>query len=361
MRGAASATLLALLVAGCAPAGHDAAGTAARAAGAAAAQRELGRGVYNFRCYFCHGYSGDARTLASTFLEPHPRDFTAAAAAELTRDAMRHAVRDGRDGTAMKGFASVLSPAEIEAVVEFVRDEFIERKLPNTRYHTAANGWPDHDRYRAAFPFATGSIALDTPTPDLAPELAAGKRLYMGACVSCHDRGRARDDGATWELRAVSYPPNVDACLGCHVYSDALHGRPQPHDARGEPARPRPDARHAGPGNPYARHDIPPRLARATPLERRGEALYQRNCAFCHAADGSGRNWIGAFLEPHPRDLTDREFARARSRRQLAQAIGDGIPGTSMPAWKAVLEADEIDAVAAYIARAFLRPDVRPD
>jgi len=39
---------------------------------------ELGRKVYNFRCYFCHGYSGDARTVAASQLLPPPRDFTRA-------------------------------------------------------------------------------------------------------------------------------------------------------------------------------------------------------------------------------------------------------------------------------------------
>ncbi len=39
---------------------------------------EQGRAVYNFRCYFCHGYSGDAKTLAATYLQPPPRDFSAA-------------------------------------------------------------------------------------------------------------------------------------------------------------------------------------------------------------------------------------------------------------------------------------------
>ena len=25
-----------------------------------------GRAIYNFRCYFCHGYSGNARTVAAS-------------------------------------------------------------------------------------------------------------------------------------------------------------------------------------------------------------------------------------------------------------------------------------------------------
>jgi len=337
------ATLAALLLAGCMQAGPDPA--PAPVAAVPGAVREPGREVYNFRCYYCHGYSGDARTLAATLLDPPPRDFTALAPAALSREAIIAAVRDGRPGTAMKGFGAVLGAAEIEAVADFVRDEFMVRKARNTRYHTAANGWPDHERYRAAFPFATGEIALDTPGEELAPEQAAGKRLYMGACVSCHDRGRVREEGAAWELRAVSYPPNEDACVGCHTYSKALHGRGSPHPAG-------PDGRASGAG-PYALHDAPPRIAALTAQERRGEHLFQRNCAFCHAADGSGRNWIGAFLEPHPRDFTDRRFLSQRSRRQLTGAIRDGLPGTSMPAWKSVLEEEEIRDVVAYIARAF--------
>jgi cytochrome c oxidase cbb3-type subunit 3 len=89
-----------------------------------------------------------------------------------------------------------------------------------------------------------------------------------------------------------------------------------------------------------------------------GERLFQENCAFCHAADGTGKNWIGSFLEPRPRDLTDKAFMSGMTRERLAQTIRDGLPGTSMPAWKSVLTADEIDALVAYIHRAFhpLRP-----
>ena len=67
---------------------------------------EAGRSVYNFRCYFCHGYSGDARTLAAEFLSPPPRDFTdtdpealrsARAHAELNRVSL-HLVLDRLSG-----------------------------------------------------------------------------------------------------------------------------------------------------------------------------------------------------------------------------------------------------------------------
>ena len=40
------------------------------ATAAASDSHETGRAIYNFRCYFCHGYSGDAQTLAARYLSP---------------------------------------------------------------------------------------------------------------------------------------------------------------------------------------------------------------------------------------------------------------------------------------------------
>jgi cytochrome c oxidase cbb3-type subunit 3 len=319
---------------------------------------ESGRKIYNFRCYFCHGYSGNARTLAATYLDPKPRDFTEADVKELDRAHMIETIRDGHAGTAMAGFRGILTPGEIEQVADFVRDEFMLRKAVNTRYHTAANGWPKHERYRDAYAFATGEIGLDTPWEELSPQQAAGKRLYLASCVSCHDRGRAGEDGVSWELRAVSYPPNEDSCLTCH----GADGRIKPSAKQMLSKVPEPDAtvapharrpKHADATNPYAMHDVVPRIAGLSADERKGEQLYQKNCAFCHAADGTGRNWIGAFLQPHPRDLTDPRAMVKMTRERLYATIREGVPGTSMPAWKSVLEEQDIEMLAAYISRAF--------
>jgi cytochrome c oxidase cbb3-type subunit 3 len=77
--------------------------------------------------------------------------------------------------------------------------EFVQARAPNTRYHTRANGWPEHERYAAAFPFATGAIPLDRPDASLTAAERAGKRLFMGACISCHDRAKVLDAGPGWE------------------------------------------------------------------------------------------------------------------------------------------------------------------
>jgi len=311
-----------------APPARDAASPRAAAA-VPAATVELGRKIYNFRCYFCHGYSGDAKTLAATYLDPKPRDFTTTTPEQLPREAMLKAIRDGHEGTAMKGFADILTPEEIAAVADFVRHEFMIRRLPNTRYHTKENGWPDHERHAAAFPFATGRITLDTPVDALTPEQRAGRRLFMSTCVSCHDRSRVQDEGVPWDSRPLSFPRN-----------GFVPGDTGPIDG-------------VASATPYHIHDKPPAIKGLTAQEKRGETLFQQNCAFCHGGDGTGKNWIGAFLEPHPRDLTNPDFMRHITRARLAEAIREGLPGTSMPAWKSVMTDADIEAIVSYISRAF--------
>lgn len=293
-----------------------------------AADIERGRQVYNFRCYFCHGYSGNGRTLAATYLVPPPADFTSADPQRLSVRDIVQVLRQGRPGTAMKSFAGVIGEADLAAVAAFVRDEFVIRRAENTRYHTAANGWPDHERYRAAFPFARGEIPLSRSWEDLSGEQAAGRRLYLASCVSCHDRGAATAGDVAWESRPLSYPRNGFS-LAAAKPVDAITS-----------------------ASPYALHDRVPRL-RLSAAERRGERLFQGNCAFCHGADGSGQNWIGAFLEPHPRNLRDPAFMGGMSRERLAAAIAEGLPGTSMPAWKSVLDRRQIRSIVDYLGRAF--------
>ena len=301
--------------------------------GNAALRHEAGRKIYNFRCYFCHGYSGDARTLAATYLSPPPRDFVGLPPDGIARESMIEAVTKGRAGTAMKGFESILSAKDIGLVVDFVRTEFMRDKAINTTYHTAANGWPDHDRYRIAFPFARGEIPLDRPWPELSPVQQKGKRMFLTSCVTCHDHARTLDPGPVWEGRPVSYPRN------------------QHEPGVPEAAPTREDALASA--SPYLLHDVVPQFEDMSATEKSGEHLFQKNCAFCHAADGTGKNWIGSFMEPHPRNLTDPDFMRDMTAERLAHTIREGLPNTSMPAWKHVLSAAEVDAIVAYVNKAF--------
>lgn len=293
------------------------------------AQHELGRAVYNFRCYFCHGYSGDARTLAASYLHPKPRDFTAAP--PLDRATIQQVLRHGRDGTAMKPFAGILSEAELTAVAAFVESEFVLRKAPNAAYHSAANGWPDHERYAVAYPFVLGELKLDAPVESLTPSQQQGRRLFLTSCITCHDRAHVEDEGPAWSARPLSFP-RMGFVPGQQSVVDAVSS-----------------------ASVYAKHDVVPVIRGLSPQEQQGEALFQANCAFCHGADGTGKNWIGQFMEPKARDLTAYSAAEMDAGR-LRRTIRDGLPGTSMPAWKDVFTPSEVAAVVAYVQRAFVRP-----
>ena len=291
-----------------------------------ASRHQQGRDIYNYRCYFCHGYSGDAKTLASSYLQPPPRDFTRSSPGELSRDAMIAVVTAGKTGTAMHGFSRLLDATEIAAVVDFVRLEFIELRRPNTRYHTVENGWPDHQRYREAFPFAVGELPLDLSPEQMTPAQVRGRELFVGACITCHDRATTAAAGEAWSKQSLSYPRNNFSYSEVDTISSA---------------------------SVYARHDIPPQVADLSAEAVEGKLLWQENCAFCHAADGSGENWIGSFLVPKPRNLTDPGFMRHMSRDLMLERIRDGLPGTSMPAWKQVLSDEQIGLIISYIDAAF--------
>lgn len=302
---------------------HDSVG---RGAEDRIAYHEKGRAIYNFRCYFCHGYSGDARTLTTTFINPPPRDFSRTALGALSRQQMLEAVTHGKPGTAMTAFSRVLDPQQISMVVDFIRVEFMQNGLVNTRYHTVQNGWPDHQRYAPAFPFATGEIALDKPWQELTEEQVRGKRLFLASCITCHDRSHVMDEGLIWKKQSISYPRNNYS----HTRIDAVSS-----------------------ASIYAQHDISPEIASLSPEEQSGKALWLQNCAFCHAADGSGQNWIGSFLEPPPRDLRDPDFMSAMSVEMMTRSIENGLKNTSMPAWKNVLDKSQIRHIISYISRAF--------
>lgn len=295
-----------------------------------------GEAIYRYYCYQCHGYAGNAQTLASASLSPPPRDFTSVGADELPIDRIVETVLQGREGTAMVSFASVLDADDARAVAEYVHRSFLGEERIDARYHSPENGWTDHERYAEAFPFIDGSIPLSTPWESLDDAQRRGRRLYESACVSCHDQpNTGSGEGPDWDLRAVSYPrehfshrqPNHDLISGA---------------------------------SPYAQHDIPPDPSGLSAEALAGRPLYQDNCAFCHAADGTGRNWIGSFLEPRPRDFTSPGFRLARDAAAMEQRILHGIPGTSMPAWKDVLSPDEIAAIVAYIRESFRPEPPRP-
>jgi mono/diheme cytochrome c family protein len=78
----------------------------------------------------------------------------------------------------------------------------------------------------------------------------------------------------------------------------------------------------------------------------RGEAVFAKNCASCHGADGKAKTPGAAEQFPHATDLTTAHFSNER----LATVIHNGVPGTAMPGYPQ-LSADDIGGLIAYMQK----------
>lgn len=78
--------------------------------------------LYIRNCMACHGADGDGDGPGANQLSPRPRDFRSPFwMAAQTDDKLADAIRNGRPGTNMPPFGAKLSPAEIAAVVQYLR------------------------------------------------------------------------------------------------------------------------------------------------------------------------------------------------------------------------------------------------
>lgn len=132
--------------------------------------------------------------------------------------------------------------------------------------------------------------------------------------------GRAREiAGPEGEARARE---------ACNCPGDAMLQMAFAGPLNAHPARPRRDAEApAWPG--------PADLGR-------GRVVYADRCASCHGSAGDGDGPAAAALRPRPSNLTEHQYTDVR----LAQALWNGVSGTSMPAWRDLPPADLTALVA---------------
>ena len=86
-----------------------------------------GRQLYARICSVCHGDRGDGRSRATGALSTLPRDFTSAQSrAELSRERIAAVIAHGKAGTAMVGWKTQLSEADIAVLAEHVLTQFVQ-------------------------------------------------------------------------------------------------------------------------------------------------------------------------------------------------------------------------------------------
>ena len=96
-----------------------------------------------------------------------------------------------------------------------------------------------------------------------------------------------------------------------------------------------------------------------------GYAIYRRNCLHCHGVSGAGDGPTAPFLYPLPRDyrkgifkFTSTASGAKPDRSDLRRTITNGLHGTSMPAFDALLNEAEIEQVIDYVIFLSMRGEV---
>ncbi len=84
-----------------------------------------------------------------------------------------------------------------------------------------------------------------------------------------------------------------------------------------------------------------------------GKVIYEKKCALCHGTEGKGDGPGAVHLDPKPRDFTKGKYkiratasGKPPTDADLFRIITEGMPGTSMPAWKTLPEKDRWNLVA---------------
>lgn len=299
--------------------------------------------IYHNYCSVCHGDRGDGNSRAKGSLVPAPRDFTKAS--ELTRSSMITIVTYGKEGGAMTAWNTQLTSKEIEAVVDYIRNNFmqvaLDPKLVRGRALYARNCAVCHGERGQGAPATVGLVPpRDLSSPQARAELT---RERMIDSVT-NGRPNTAMAGFAERLPAADIQAIVD-------YVRAALMVPTTHGVSGTRA-------HGGRGN-----DAGDKTAQAQPFTnglsgnvQRGEKMYMATCATCHGAKGDGKGPRAYFIRPKPRNFIDPAFRAGYNRPALYAAVANGRLGTEMPAWSKVLTDQEMTDVSEFVFVRFIRP-----
>ncbi len=336
----------------------------------------------------CHGDQGDGQTRARNGLDPKPRDFTAAAALELSRQEMINAVVAGKPGTAMVAWHERLSKAEIDGIVDYIRTTFMVWPVETNSLADDGQGnehvshpgkviYEEHCRVchgdRGNGSTWTTTVLNPSPRNFTSPQsrrILTRKRMVASvaygrketAMMSFRDRlGEDEIDSVVDYIRDtfMKGPVVADASM-----SDLAASRGGGHGAGGHGvARGHAPAGFGANMAPRMQHDKPA-ADMAAPFPgglvgdfNSGRSIYLRSCATCHGPRGDGLGPRSHFINPKPRNFLHPESRRQLNRPELFKAIVIGKVGTVMPAWGKVLGPQQMADVAEFVFQDFIHPD----
>lgn len=123
---------------------------------------------------------------------------------------------------------------------------------------------------------------------------------------------------------------------------------------------------------PVKRHLVPLVLCLAVtlnlaaqnpPQAAPGQRVYEQHCAACHGSNGDGHGPAAVWLYPKPRDFSAGQFKIKSTPAQalptdedLFQSVTRGLPGSSMPSFSYLTEAERHEVVQ-YVKQLTARTD----
>lgn len=308
--------------------------------------------IYHNYCSVCHGDRGDGRSRARNSLNPPPRDFTSAG--ELSRETMIVITTHGKPGTAMVGWKTQLSSAEIEGVVDYVRKTFmivaLEPRLQRGKAIYAQNCITCHGSQGqgSSLPIGGSQPARDLASPQARAELTRERMISSvtsgrpgTAMAGFGGRLPAQDiDAVVDYVRSALMVPQTDISgTDAHAGRAASSRAPQPKAAKASGADMKQPMPKGLKGDPVA-----------------GGRFYMANCATCHGAKGDGKGPRAYFINPKPRNFLDPAFTTAFNRPAVFAATSMGRLGSEMPAWSKVLGDQELANVSEFVFQRFVLP-----
>jgi cbb3-type cytochrome c oxidase subunit III len=308
-------------------------------------EQQTAAAQYQSYCSVCHGEKGNGKSRAQNSLNPPPLDFTSGKASQLSREQMVLAVTNGKAGTAMTAWKSQLKTQQIEMIVDYVRNTFMlaSTAADNSRGRnvfskncSVCHGEKGDGKSRA-------QNSLNPPPRDFTSP-SAKSELTQQRMITSVTFGRA--DTAMAGFKTQLSAEDISAVVA-YIRSGFM----------GLDSAPASKAASA------VATSKPKMVNMSAPMPKglkgdavKGGTFYMANCATCHGYSGDGRGPRAYFINPKPRNFLHSASRQEFNRVKLFEMISDGERGSEMPAWKQVLNTQEIANVAEFVFQQFIQP-----
>ena len=147
-----------------------------------------GAEIFKTLCSRCHGEKGDGLGKTAFYLDPAPRDLTKVAFMNSKpEERFLRSIKDGVPGTSMPAWGKVLSEAQTQTVLRYVKTAFVKEPQRALKEHT--------------------NVPAANPNPASRDSIAQGERLFLQRCAGCH--GLKADGKGPNSIDIVPRPRNL--------------------------------------------------------------------------------------------------------------------------------------------------------